>query len=189
MLMPMSVLTPPTQRAAPAARWARHNPPGPLASPAMPSRAGWQTAYAVVRQHSQQLTAGLSAEDQALQSMADTSPTKWHLAHSTWFFETLVLQAHAAGYQPLDARWGRQAAGGCRRPTKRPKTRVRRCRRCQRCPGDAQPCGDTATARKPCHIPTTTPQPPHNHTTITAAVILRSAKSPHRKPCRRSTAA
>ena len=103
--MPMPVLTHPTQRAAPAAGCAPHRALAGAAGPTSPCRADWQTAYAAVRQHSQRLTAGLSAEDQALQSMADTSPSKWHLAHTTWFFETLVLQAHAPGYQPVDARW------------------------------------------------------------------------------------
>ena len=60
-----------------------------------------------MRQHSKQLTQGLSAEDQSLQSMPEASPSKWHLAHTTWFFETLVLQAHAPGYRPVDARWAR----------------------------------------------------------------------------------
>jgi len=44
----------------------------------------------------------LSAEDCAVQSMADTSPTKWHLAHTSWFFETFVLQPHLRGYRPFD---------------------------------------------------------------------------------------
>ena len=69
------------------------------------SRPAWQTAYTQVRQHTLRLTAGLSAEDMALQSMPDTSPGKWHLAHTSWFFETLVLQAHQAGYQLVDGRW------------------------------------------------------------------------------------
>ena len=71
------------------------------------SRQTWLQAYQSVRQHSQQLTEGLSAEDQSLQSMPEASPSKWHLAHTTWFFETLVLQAHAPGYQPVDSRWAR----------------------------------------------------------------------------------
>ena len=54
-------------------------------------RHDWAAAYRRVRAHSLRLSAGLSAEDQALQSMPDASPTKWHLAHTTWFFETLLL--------------------------------------------------------------------------------------------------
>ena len=79
-------------------------PPADSADPAA-SRPAWQAAYSQVRQHTLRLTAGLSAEDLALQSMPDTSPGKWHLAHTTWFFETLVLQAHQAGYQLVDGRW------------------------------------------------------------------------------------
>jgi ergothioneine biosynthesis protein EgtB len=58
--------------------------------------------YLDVRAHSIALAAPLSAEDQALQSMPDASPTKWHLAHTTWFFETVVLARHARGYTPFD---------------------------------------------------------------------------------------
>ena len=48
-------------------------------------------AYARVRRSSEALAAPLSAEDSAVQSMPDASPVKWHLAHTTWFFETVVL--------------------------------------------------------------------------------------------------
>jgi ergothioneine biosynthesis protein EgtB len=58
-------------------------------------------AYAAVRAHSARLTQPLTVEDHGLQSMADASPTKWQLAHTTWFFETMVLQAWP-GYQPFD---------------------------------------------------------------------------------------
>jgi ergothioneine biosynthesis protein EgtB len=57
--------------------------------------------YLPVRARSVSLAAPLSAEDQQIQSMPDASPTKWHLAHSTWFFETFVL-AQDPAYRPFD---------------------------------------------------------------------------------------
>jgi ergothioneine biosynthesis protein EgtB len=58
-----------------------------------------------VRAHSLTLAAPLSAEDAQLQSMPDASPTKWHLAHTTWFFETLVLAPNLAGYTLFNDTW------------------------------------------------------------------------------------
>ena len=58
-----------------------------------------------VRATSMRITEWLSPEDQMLQSMPEASPAKWHLAHTTWFFETFILQPHAPGYQPLDPRY------------------------------------------------------------------------------------
>ena len=58
--------------------------------------------YLSIRATSHDLAAPLSAEDCAIQSMPDASPVKWHLAHTTWFFETFVLAPHQPGYRPFD---------------------------------------------------------------------------------------
>ena len=58
--------------------------------------------YQAVREASLERARPLSPEDQQAQSMPDASPTKWHLAHTTWFFETFLLLPHLAGYQPFD---------------------------------------------------------------------------------------
>jgi len=55
-----------------------------------------------VRNLTERLAEPLAVEDYVVQSMPDVSPTKWHLAHVTWFFETFVLTPHLAGYVPLD---------------------------------------------------------------------------------------
>jgi len=61
--------------------------------------------YAEIRAHSLVLTEGLTAEYQCIQSMPDAIPLKWHLAHTSWFFETLVLSPHDNAYQPFDHRF------------------------------------------------------------------------------------
>jgi ergothioneine biosynthesis protein EgtB len=53
------------------------------------------------------LAAPLSPEDQCVQSMPDASPVKWHLAHTSWFFETMVLQPHLPGYAVFDPQFAR----------------------------------------------------------------------------------
>ncbi|WP_119677944.1 ergothioneine biosynthesis protein EgtB [Indioceanicola profundi] len=60
---------------------------------------------AQVRARSLALAEGLSPEDMVVQSMPDASPVKWHLAHTTWFFETFVLGPQA-GQPPLRPEWG-----------------------------------------------------------------------------------
>lgn len=55
-------------------------------------------AYRETRAFTEELAAPLAAEDMVVQSMPDVSPTKWHLAHTTWFFETFVLAPHAPDY-------------------------------------------------------------------------------------------
>jgi dimethylhistidine N-methyltransferase len=59
--------------------------------------------YRSVRAETLRRVEPLSAEDQVVQSMPDTSPAKWHLAHTTWFFETFLLAPHLVDYRPLDA--------------------------------------------------------------------------------------
>lgn len=59
-----------------------------------------------VRQQSEALIAPLEPEDLCLQGMADASPPKWHLAHTTWFFETFVLQPFLPAHRSADQRWG-----------------------------------------------------------------------------------
>ncbi len=56
--------------------------------------------FAETRARSLELALPLSAEDQGLQSMPDASPTKWHLAHTSWFFETFILRDFVPDYEP-----------------------------------------------------------------------------------------
>lgn len=58
--------------------------------------------YLRCRRNTHQLTDGLTTEDMVVQSMPDASPTKWHLAHTTWFFEQFVLKAYDTSYREFD---------------------------------------------------------------------------------------
>jgi ergothioneine biosynthesis protein EgtB len=63
---------------------------------------GLLEAYQAVRRRSLELAAPLSDEDCGAQSMPDASPVKWHLAHTTWFFETFLLEPREAAFTPFD---------------------------------------------------------------------------------------
>src|SRR5262249_61974977 len=66
------------------------------------SRLTWRNAFRAVRAETERRAAPLSPEDQVVQSMPDASPTKWHRAHTTWFFEQFLLVPHLAGYRVFD---------------------------------------------------------------------------------------
>ncbi len=97
------------------------------------ARQALETRFSEVRQLTVQLCATLEVEDYVIQSMPDASPAKWHLAHTTWFFETFVLaglpghRPHQplfgflfnSYYQTLGERWQRGARGILSRPTVR----------------------------------------------------------------------
>src|SRR3982075_3090171 len=88
-------------------------PPGPPSAPVAPLegdirqdlRSTSIQAFREVRAETERRAAPLSAEDQAVQSMPDTSPTKWHRAHTTWFFEQFLLVPNVDGYRPFDQRF------------------------------------------------------------------------------------
>jgi len=61
--------------------------------------------YRIVREKSLKLASPLSEEDMQIQSMPDASPTKWHLAHTTWAFETFLLKPHLLGYEPFNSHY------------------------------------------------------------------------------------
>jgi len=88
--------------------------------------------FVAVRGQTEDLARPLTTEDYVIQSMPDVSPTKWHLAHTTWFFETFLLQKYLPGYKPhhemyaylfnsyyetVGDRWARSNRGLLSRPT------------------------------------------------------------------------
>src|SRR5208337_1676957 len=62
--------------------------------------------YQVVRRATERLCDPLAVEDYLLQSMPEASPVKWHLAHTTWFFETFLLMPYLPDYQPFRPEFG-----------------------------------------------------------------------------------
>src|SRR5437764_11035901 len=88
--------------------------------------------YRAVRDATESLCRPLTIEDQVVQSMPEASPVKWHLAHTSWFFETFILSAQLANYRTFHAkfavlfnsyydavgpRWPRSQRGLLSRPT------------------------------------------------------------------------
>src|SRR5215210_9571390 len=79
-------------------------PSHPLAASADP-RVRWIEAFRRVRGETERRAAPLSPEDQVIQSMPDASPIKWHRGHTTWFFETFLLQPNVPDYKVFDERF------------------------------------------------------------------------------------
>jgi len=92
----MSVTKPASAAAAHAAPWPS------LFSESSSLAQGLVEAYLGVRNETERRAAALTAEDQLIQSMPDASPTKWHRAHTTWFFEQFLLAEHGPGYTPFN---------------------------------------------------------------------------------------
>jgi ergothioneine biosynthesis protein EgtB len=73
--------------------------------PARDGQSALTGRYRATRALSEALVAPLSEADAAIQSMEDASPAKWHLAHTTWFWETFLLRDRTPGYELYDERW------------------------------------------------------------------------------------
>src|SRR4051794_27395242 len=61
--------------------------------------------YETVRRRSEKICAPLKTEDYVVQPIVDVSPPKWHLGHTTWFFETFILLPNAKGYTVFDPQY------------------------------------------------------------------------------------
>ena len=65
----------------------------------------WAEKYSEIRNHSVKICEPLEIEDYVVQPIVDVSPPKWHLGHTTWFFETFILEPNFPGYQVFDAQY------------------------------------------------------------------------------------
>jgi ergothioneine biosynthesis protein EgtB len=98
---------PPVTFASPVRPRGDQAPPATLPDPAAgDTRRQWRDAFRRVRAETERRAAPLSAEDQVVQSMPDASPTKWHRAHTTWFFEQFLLVPRLPAYRVFDERFG-----------------------------------------------------------------------------------
>ncbi len=78
----------------------------PALSATVADGAALASFYRTVRDRTETLCEPLTAEDYVIQSMPDASPAKWHLAHTTWFFETFILAPQLPDYQPYHPQFG-----------------------------------------------------------------------------------
>lgn len=92
-------MTPRMTTRAPAPHQAAATPPHGAGT-------GLEEHYRSVRRSTERLCEPLATEDYVLQSMPDASPVKWHLAHTSWFFETFVLAVSLPGYEPFHPQFG-----------------------------------------------------------------------------------
>jgi len=97
--MPFELTAGPARKGA-----ARDSAAGRLADPAA-RRLDLVETYRATRLRTERLCAPLCVEDHVVQSTTECSPTSWHLAHTTWFFETFVLGAALPDYRPLEPRY------------------------------------------------------------------------------------
>ncbi len=78
----------------------------PATHPQLSGHSDLIARYSEVREYTENLCEPLETEDYVPQPIVDVSPTKWHIAHTTWFFEEMILKSFAADYQVFDPEFG-----------------------------------------------------------------------------------